>query len=120
MGIMKDIRDLSQLGKQASEGWDPAEQMRAATSRMQQAAAQSRLLASGTAARATVVALRDTGTVLDYMPVVDIDVLVMPTDGVPWPATAVNVGHANLAVLRPGVAVTVRYDPAEPSAVAIV
>jgi hypothetical protein len=119
MGFMKDIRDLKKLSKEVSNDFDPAAQMRAATQQMQQMTAQTNLASSGTAANASVVAIRDTGTMVNYMPVVEVDVLVMPDDGVPWPATAVNVGHARLAGLRPGMPITVRFDPADPSTVAL-
>ena len=119
MGFMKDIRDLNKLGKEAQKDFDPAAQMRAATAQMQQMTAQTNLASSGTAATATVVAIRDTGTMVNYMPVVEVDVLVRPDGGVPWPATAVNVGHARLAGLSPGVSITVRFDPADPSTVAL-
>lgn len=120
MGFFKDLREVSKAGAEAGEGWDPAAQMRLATDQMQRSAAQSRVLASGSAARATVVEVRDTRTVMNQLPLVEVDVLVIPDDGAPWPATVVNVGHANLAVLRPGASVSVRYDPADPTTVAIV
>jgi hypothetical protein len=119
MGFMKDIRELKKVSKEASKNFDPAAQMRAATAQMQQMTAQANLASSGTAAAATVVGIRDTGTMVNYMPVVEVDVLVRPDGGVPWPATAVNVGHARLAGLAPGVSVTVRFDPADPSTVAL-
>jgi len=117
---MKDLRDLTRLGAEASEGWDPVEQMRAATAQMERAAAQSRLLASGTTGTATVVAVRDTRTSVNRLPIIQVELLVIAEGRVPWPATASNVGHANLAVLRPGASIAVRYDPTDPSIVAIV
>lgn len=119
MGFMKDIRDLQKLSKEASKDYDPAARMRAATEQMRQMTAQAELATSGTAARATVVAIRDTGTMVNAMPVVEVDVLVTPDGGVPWPATAISVGHGRLAGLGPGVPVTVRFDPADPSTVAL-
>jgi hypothetical protein len=120
MGFFKDLREVSKAGAEASAGWDPAAQMRLATDQMQRAAAQSRVLAAGTPARATVVELRDTRTTMNQLPLVEVDLLVIPDGGAPWPATAVNVGHAALAGLRPGSSVSVRSDPAEPATVAIV
>ncbi len=118
MGFMKDVRDLNKLGKEAQKGWDPAAQMRQATQQMQQMSAQSELLTSGTPAPATITALRDTGTLVNYQPVIEVDVTVMPPGAVPFPATGTVVGHAVLASMRPGVSVQVRFDPGNPSIVA--
>jgi hypothetical protein len=119
MGFLKDIRNLSKVSKEASKGFDPAAQMRAASANMQQMTAQQRIATSGTSSPATVVALRDTGSMVNYQPVVEIDVLVTPDGAVPWPATAVNMGYARIAGIAPGVAVTVRYDPADPATVVL-
>jgi hypothetical protein len=119
MGFFKDVRNLSKVSKEATKGFDPAAQMRSATASMQQMTAQQRLRSAGLAAPAKVVALRDTGTMVNYQPVVEVDVLVTPDGSVPWPATAVNMGHAQLAGLAPGVSVVIRYDPADPSTVVL-
>jgi hypothetical protein len=119
MGFMKDLRDLSKAGKEASKGWDPAAQMRQANEQMKQMTTQSTLLTTGTIARATVTALRDTGTMVNYQPVVEVDVTVLPANGMPFPATGTSVGHAPLASLQPGTNIQVRYDPANPSVVAL-
>ena len=119
MGFLKDIRNLGKVSKEASKGFDPAAHMRSATAQMKQMTAQQRIASSGTSAPAKVVALRDTGSMVNYQPVVEVDVLVTPDGGVPWPATAVNMGHAGIAGLAPGVSVMVRYDPADPSTVVL-
>ncbi len=119
MGFMKDIRDLKKVSAEATKNFDPAAQMRAATAQMQQATAQSRLASSTNAvsAPATVVAIRDTGRMVNYQPMVEVDVLVTPEGAVPWPATVSTIGHGQLAGLQVGVRVGVRYDPADPSIV---
>jgi len=118
MGFMKDIRDLNKLGKEAQKGYDPAQQMRDATKQMQQMSAQTTLLTSGTPAPATVTALRDTGTMINYQPVIEVDVTVIPPGGIPFPATGTMSGHAMIGAMQPGAQVQVRYDPANPGVVA--
>ena len=116
MGFLKDLRDLKKVSDEASKGFDPAAQMRAATAQMQQATAQSRLASSRNAvsAPATVVAVRDTGRMVNYQPLVDVDVLVTPEGAAPWPATVATFGHGQLAGLQVGARIAVRYDPADP------
>ncbi len=119
MGFMKDIRELKKVSAEATKDFDPAAEMRAATAQMQQATAQSRLASSVNAvsAPATVVAIRDTGRMVNYQPMVEVDVLVTPEGAVPWPATVSTIGHGQLAGLQVGVRVGVRYDPADPATV---
>jgi hypothetical protein len=119
MGFLRDVRKLSKVSKEASKGFDPAAQMRSATASMQQMTAQQRIASSGSSAPAKVIAVRDTGTMINYQPVVEVDVLVTPDGSVPWPATATSMGHARLAGLAPGASVTIRYDPADPSTVVL-
>lgn len=119
MGLFKDLRNVSKMGKEISKDFDPAAQMRAANAQMQQMTAQNQLAATGLVATATVNALRDTGTQINYQPVLEVDVTVFPAGGAPFPATATVNGHAILATLTPGSTVSVRYDPANPSIVAL-
>ncbi|MFN3258559.1 MAG: DUF3592 domain-containing protein [Ilumatobacter sp.] len=115
MGFMKDIREMKKAAKDASAGFDPAAQMRAATAQMRQVATQQRVMTEGIAAPATVVAVRDSGAMINYQPVVDVDILIAPDGQVPWPGSIVSIGHGQLAGIAPGVKITVRYDPTDPS-----
>ncbi len=120
MGFFKDARQLSKMGKEMSKDYDPAAQMRQASQQMQQMTQQSQLLVNGTPARATVTALRDTGTEINLQPVIEVDLTVFPDGGgAPFPATATTQGHAQLATLTPGATVAVRYDPADPTTVTL-
>ncbi|NND74498.1 MAG: hypothetical protein HKN44_05785 [Ilumatobacter sp.] len=119
MGFFKDLRKVSKMGKEMAEDFDPAAQMRTANEQMQQMTTQNQLAATGLVATATVNALRDTGTQINYQPVLEVDVTVLPDGGAPFPATATVNGHAILASLTPGSTVSVRYDPADPSVVAL-
>jgi len=119
MGFFKDVRQLSKMGKEMSKDFDPASQLRDASNQMRQMAAQNELLVTGTPAEATVIALRDTGMEVNLQPVIEVDLTVFPAAGVAFPATATMQGHAQLATLSRGATVRVRYDPADPTIVAI-
>jgi hypothetical protein len=119
MGFLKDLRTMQKLGTEARRDWDPAAQMREATARMQQLSADATLRTSGAHAPAVVTAVRETGTVVDNQPVLEVDVTVMPAGAVPFPATGMVTGHARQGTIRSGVTISVRYDPAAPSIVAV-
>lgn len=119
MGLFKDARKLSKMGKEMSKDYDPVAQMRQANQQMQQMTTQNNLMTNGTPAQATVVALRDTGMQVNLQPVMEVDLTVFPADGPPFPATATTQGHAQLAMLTPGTSVQVRYDPANRATVSI-
>lgn len=119
MGLFKDLRKVSKMSKEMSKDFDPVAQVRAANAQMQQMTTQNQLAVTGLTATATVNALRDTGTLINYQPVIEVDVTVLPAGGAPFPATATVNGHAILATLTPGSTVNVRYDPANPSVVAL-
>ncbi|MEM9515967.1 MAG: DUF3592 domain-containing protein [Actinomycetota bacterium] len=119
MGFFKDVKKLQQQGKEISKGYDPVAQMKAASASMQQMTQQTDLLATGIPATATVNELRDTGMEVNLQPITEVDVTVFPADGAPFPATARTQGHGVIAGLAPGTQVQVRYDPTNPSVVAI-
>ncbi len=119
MGLFKNLRQLSKMSNEIAKDFDPVAQMRDASGRMQQMAAQNELLVNGTAADATVVALRDTGMEVNLQPVLEVDLTVFPAAGPPFAATTTTQGHAQLATLTPGSTVRVRYDPNDPTTVAI-
>ena len=79
------------------------------------------LLSTGTEAPAQVLEVIDTGSRFNASPLVRVKLEVRPTEGEPFPAEAVMVLSAvDLQKVQPGVVVTVRYDPGDPSRVAIV
>ncbi len=121
MGLFKDMRKLSALGKEAAKHSDPASQMRDARAHMQQFSSQAQLNSSPTAVRspATVLEVRDTGRLLNYQPVFDCDVTVRPDGGIPFPATATVVGAARLTMLAPGSEVTVMHEPGDTQQVSL-
>ena len=79
------------------------------------------VLASGVPALARITGLRDTGTRVNYQPMIAIQLDVMPKDHPPFTAVAdrvLTVIDANAFAV--GRMVVVKYDPAHPDRVAIV
>ena len=113
MGLFRDVRKLSAAAEEIQQDWDPAEQMRDARRQMQAMPEQSQLAVSPTARRspATVVALRDTRSMVDHQLVLECDVTVVPDGGVPFPATLTVIGVACATTLQPGATVTVAHEP---------
>ena len=115
MGLFKDVRKLQKAGKEASAGYDPVAQMKAASAQMQQVTKQQQIAATGVPAPATVTALRDTGTEINLQPLTAVDITVFPAALPPFPSSMSVVGHAALSGLVVGSQINVRYDPTDPS-----
>jgi hypothetical protein len=61
---------------------------------------------------ATIVAARQTGAMMNYNPVVDLELLVMMPSGVPMPVTKQEVVmQIHLARCQPGMRLNVKVDP---------
>jgi hypothetical protein len=74
----------------------------------------------GVAARAVVTSLDQTGAFLNEQPECDVGLRVEPKDGSPFRATVrTYVLLTQLAELRPGAVVTVRFDPDDPAKMVI-
>ncbi len=125
MGLFKDIKKLNEQGKEISKNWDPAAQMQQAMGSMaamqdvlaHQSAAYS-IGPNGQVAKALINASRDTGAQMNHQPVLEIDLLVMPEGGAPFPATVRQVvALSSLGRITPGAEIQVTYDPANPSVV---
>lgn len=121
MGLFGDVRKLSKQAKELQKDYDPAAQMRSARSQLQAMTAQTELAGSATAVRspATVVEVRDTGTMVNMQPVFDCDVTIRPVGGVPFAATMQLMGAAHLATVRVGGEVTVMHEPGDATRVAL-
>jgi hypothetical protein len=79
------------------------------------------VLASGVPALARITGLKDTGTRVNYQPMIAIQLDVMPKDRPPFTAVAdrvLTVIDANAFAV--GRTLVVKYDPAHPDRVAIV
>jgi hypothetical protein len=127
MGFLKDIHELKQIGKEASKNYDAKSTMADGMARMQaaqhllaQQTVATQLTASGEPATAQVLAARDTGTLINMQPVLEIDLLVNRAGQPPYPATVSQlVPHAQLGALPPGTTISVKVDPTNPAVVSI-
>lgn len=128
MGFFKDVRKLNKMGKEMYQQMDVPAQLAQAQASMTQAqqfmaqqtaAAQAGAEAAAApenalAGAATITALRDTGMLVNYQPVVEIDLLVTPEGQAPYPVTrTATVTVENRMVCTPGREVKVAIDPAD-------
>jgi hypothetical protein len=80
----------------------------------------SQVLMTGEQAQGKVIALNDTGTLVNYNPIVQITVEVTPTTRPAFTASVRQLVPAiKMAQIQPGMTVGVRFDPADMSKVAI-
>jgi len=125
MGFLKDVRKLSKQGKEMSKGLDPAARMREASAALEatgemmaRQTAAAGLAESGDSATAQVNAARDTGTVVNMQPVMEIDLLVFVEGQPPYPATLQQiVPLAQVGRLIPGTRLPVMVDRSDPGAI---
>lgn len=118
MGLFKGIPEPPSLGqslKSASASMNAASQMLAA-----QTQAQS-LGISGLDATAQVMAVRDTGTLINYDPVVEMDLLVTRGEAPPYPVMNHRqiVSKILIGRLIPGASFKAKVDPANPNVLQI-
>lgn len=82
---------------------------------------RQRVLDTGVDATATVIRIRDTGVEINGDPEVGILLEVQPADESPYQAEVKQtVSIVHLPAYQPGAQLQVKYDPANPSQVAIV
>jgi hypothetical protein len=125
MGFFKSVRELNKQGKEISRNWDVGAQladaqasMAAANRMMAQQTAAANIAATGLDATATVAGLRQTGALVNYQPMVEIDLTVMAPGSPPYPATVSQVvQQVHLARLQPGATLRVKVDPANPATI---
>ena len=125
MGFFKDLHTLKKQGDEINKTWDPAAQMQsgmaqmqAADQMLQQQTAATQLAATGTPAELQVTASRDTGTYLNMQPLLQLDLLVHPEGGAPYPTTVDQVVPVTaIGRLTPGASLRGKVDPATPTSV---
>lgn len=128
MGVFKSLRQLRRQADEFHRGFDPAAQMRQGMAAMQEARQHlanqqsvAHLATTGVPATATIVSLRETGTYVNNMPSVEVQLMVTPDGRPPFPATWTGlVPLLWLGQLRPGGALAVRFDPVTPSSLTVV
>ena len=97
MGFFKDVRKLNKMGKEQYMNMDVGSSLQQAQASMTQAqqymaqqtaAAETKLRPeNGVPGTATVTAVRPTGMLVDFQPVVEVDLLVAPEGRAPYPTT---------------------------------
>jgi hypothetical protein len=125
MGLFKSARELNKQAKEMSRTWDVGAQladaqasMAAANQMMAQQTAAANVAATGLDATATVAAVRQSGGMVNFQPMVEIDLTVMAPGSPPYPATVSQVvQQVNLARLQPGATLRVKVDPANPGTI---
>lgn len=125
MGFFKSMRDLNKQSKEIQKNWDVGAQLEQAQASMAQAnemmaqqTVAANLAINGTDATATVAAIRQGAGMVNYQPIVEIDLTVLAPGAPPRPVTVQQVvPQVNLAQLQPGAALKVKVDPANPDAV---
>ncbi|MBW2528417.1 MAG: hypothetical protein JRI23_29850 [Deltaproteobacteria bacterium] len=82
---------------------------------------EQQLLASGAPAQGQIVAVQQTGTYVNHQPQVQIVVMVTPPGGQPYQAQLLKIlSMIEIPQYQPGAQVQIRYDPTNPSRIAIV
>lgn len=137
MGMFKDIKKLSDQGKEAQKAQgkrtgmlgmmkDMPDTLHQATEAIDDAMAlqadmakQQALLATGTAGTATVKGFTDTGMIVNYNPQVVLDVTV-DCDGKSYDAkVTTSVPQMHIPLVQPGNKIGVKVDPADANNIAI-
>ena len=78
------------------------------------------LMANGTIGQATITAIRQTGTMVNYNPECDLDLQVSVNGGAPYPVTHRQViAQVALPSFQPGATVPVRVDPSDPQSLIV-
>jgi hypothetical protein len=127
MGLFKDLRDLNEQARRVSAQYpitDVVANAQAGMAQAQQlldslAATSSEAtagLVDGVDTTATVVGARQTGLIVSFNPVVDLDLIVVMPGGAPRPVTRREVvAQLHLARAQPGMRLRVKVDPTDVS-----
>jgi hypothetical protein len=127
MGFFKDLKKLNDQGKELREQYPVGQQLANAQASMANANAMMANMAQtsmgaanaatyGTPAVATITSARQTGAMMNYNPVVELELLVMMPNGIPMPVTRQEmVMQIHLARCQPGQKLNVKVDPNDPS-----
>ena len=127
MGFMKDIKKLSDQGKEMRDKYPVQDQLANAQASMananammanmaQASAAATQAMTNGVDATATITAARQTGTQMNFNPVIELDLLVMMPSGIPMPVTRQEtVAQLHLARCQVGANLRVKVEPNNPN-----
>lgn len=125
MGLFKSLRELQKQSDEINKDWDVGAQLADAQTRMQDAqeamaqqTAAANAALSGVDATATIVAVRQGHGMVNFQPMLELDVTVVPAGGLPYPVTVKQVTpQVHLAQAQPGASVHVKVAPDDPASV---
>lgn len=125
MGMFKSMRDLQKQSNEISKDWDPGQQMKdgmaqmaAANDMMAQQTQAANLALSGIDAKASILAVRQTGAMVNFQPSMEIDLNVFPEGLPPYPVTVSQVvEQIYLGKAVVGQSIAVKVDPENPQTV---
>ena len=127
MGFFKDLKKLNDQGKELREQYPVQDQLANAQASMAQAnqmmsqmaassAQATAAMTNGVDAVATVTTAQQTGAMMNFNPVIDLELLVMMPSGVPMPVRKQEtVMQVYLARCQPGSRLKVKVDPNNPA-----
>jgi len=125
MGFFKSMNDLHKQAKEIDKDFHPGqmmadgmERMKSAQAMMAQQTQAANAALNGLDGQATVVAVRQTPTMVNFQPMVEIDLTVLGAGRPPYPVTVTQVvDQVSLARLQPGASVAVKIDANDPNSV---
>ena len=125
MGLFKNMRDLTKQAQVLQENMDVGaqlenaqSQMAAANEMMAQQTAAANAAVTGVDATAMIVEVRQGAAMINFQPIVEVDLTVMPAGLPPYPVTVKQVASmVQLPQVRAGATVHVKVDPNNPSTV---
>jgi hypothetical protein len=138
MGMFKDIKKLSDQGKEAQKAQgkrtgmigmlrDMPDQLHQATEAVDDAMAlqaemakQQQLLTTGTPGTATIKGFKDTGTLVNFNPQIILDCEIAVEGKAAYEAqVTTSVPQMQIPMVQPGNKVGVKVDPSDPSSIVI-
>lgn len=125
MGFLKSVRELGQQGKAMNQSWDVGAQLADSQARMvaaQAAMAQqtqaANLSVTGLDATATISNVQQDGAMVNFQPMLTIDLVVMTPGRPPMPVTvSAVVDQLFLHKAQAGATVPVKVDRTDPNVV---
>lgn len=127
MGFFKDLKKITDTGKALREQYPVEHQIANAQASMAQASQMmaamtastmgaTTAMTTGVEAVATVTSAHQTGAMMNYNPVVQLELMVMMPSGVPTPVSRQEmVMQLHLSRCQPGQRLRVKVNPANPN-----
>lgn len=122
MGFFKSMVDLQKQANEINKNWDVGAQLADAQASMQNAQAMmaqqtaaANLAATGLDGVATITGVRQQGGMVNFQPILELDLTVAAAGRPPMPVTVAQpVEQVFLTKAQPGAKVAVKVDPANP------